>query len=82
MGDQDQRSEVRLTDLPAEITEHIVSMLPSLALYSLPTLSPDLATSAAREMAIRHQKVVTRDTVSGSSSRDNISRYSWRLSRW
>ena len=79
MGDQDQEEEVGLTDLPAEITEHIVSMLPSLALYSLPTLSPDLATSAAREMAIRHQKV-TRDTV--SSSRDNISRYSWRLSRW
>ena len=81
MGDQDQQEEVGLTDLPAEITEHIVSMLPSLALYSLPTLSPDLATSAAREMAIRHQKV-TCDTVSGSSSRDNISRYSWRLSRW
>ena len=82
MGDQDQQQEeVRLTDLPAEITEHIVSMLPSLALYSLPTLSPDLATSAAREMAIRHQKV-TRDTVSSSRSRDNLTCYSWRLSRW
>ena len=67
MGDQDQQEEeVRLTDLPAEITEHIVSMLPSLALYSLPTLSPDLATSAAREMAIRHQKV-TRDKTSAAN---------------
>ena len=81
MGDQDQQEEVRLTDLPAEITEHIVSMLPSLALYSLPTLSPDLATSAAREMAIRHQKV-TRDTVSSSSSSGNLTCYRWRPSRW
>ena len=57
MTSSSSSDQVRLTNLPPEICEHIASMIPSLSLYSLPTLSPEFASIAAREMAQRHKKV-------------------------
>ena len=62
MGDNIQvnselEEQLKLTNLPPEICEHICQMLPSLSLYSLPTISNEFATFANKEMMLRHKKV-------------------------
>merc|ERR1712227_618028 len=73
MGDHSELEEqLKLTNLPPEICEHICQMLPSLSLYSLPTISNEFATFANKEMMLRHKKMEERQmmimTESQSSS--------------
>jgi len=49
--------DMKLTDLPPEICEHICQMLPSLSLFNMPTISKDFQNIATREMELRHQKL-------------------------
>ena len=51
--------DMKLTDLPPEICEHICQMLPSLSLFNMPTISEDFQNIATREIDLRHQKVKT-----------------------
>ena len=53
----EMEEKLRLTSLPPEVTEHIISMLPSLSLHNLPPLTRDLASMASREMRLRHEKM-------------------------
>ena len=53
----EMEEKLRLTSLPPEVCEHIISMLPSLSLHNLPTISSDFASMAAREMEQRHSKL-------------------------
>merc|ERR1712227_524155 len=73
MGDHSELEEqLKLTNLPPEICEHICQMLPSHSLYSLPTISNEFATFANKEMQLRHKKMEERQmmimTESQSSS--------------
>ena len=53
----EMEEKLRLTSLPPEVCEHIISMLPSMSLHNLPTISSDFASMAAREMEHRHNKM-------------------------
>ena len=49
--------EPSLTQLPPELTEHLLTFLPSLSLLQLPLINPQLGRQARKEVEARHARL-------------------------
>ena len=52
-----EEGEPRLTDLPPELSEHLLQFLPSLSLLQLPLLHSGLGRQARQEVEARHARL-------------------------
>ena len=52
-----ETGEPSLTNLPPELTEHLLHFLPYLSLLQLPLINPQLGGQARRELELRHSRL-------------------------
>ena len=52
-----EEGEPRLTELPPELSEHLLQFLPSLSLLQLPLLDSQLGRQARKEVEARHARL-------------------------